>query len=441
VTLSRRGSRPGTSLARPLLEFVAVGVVTVALVGFGASILLSRALLRSELREAEAEALSIVGGPVEASLSDGVITGEPGAVALLDGEVRREVLGQVIVAVKLRLPDGRYVYSTDPGIVGTSKIEDPKDFEALRTGKVTADISRLEEADDAPERALHIRLFEVYSVVRTATGQPLLLETYVRYSGVDHSARTIFFASLPALLGALAVLEAVQVPLALAMGRRVRRAERRQEQLLEHAVAASDVERRRIVGDLHDGVVQELAGLNFSLTRVADRMDATGDTELGATLRQAAITTRRSIQALRNLLVDIYPANLREEGLSTALHDLTAATMSSAETDVFVDPSLELTPRTEALVYRAAQEAVRNAARHSGAGTLAVRVTREGDDVVLDVADDGCGFDPASVTVNGRSEGHLGLRLLSELASGAGGRLAIDSSPGAGTRVRFEAPL
>jgi two-component system, NarL family, sensor kinase len=431
VTVRRVGR---SSLTRPILEFLAAGVATLALVGFGASVLLARAATDHQKREAEAQAQVLVRGPLAASVSDGVVTGEPGAVALLDSEVRKEVLGQLVVGVKLRLPSGRYVYSSDPGLPGTAAAE--ADLQPLLDGKVTADVTALTEADDAPERALHQQLFQVYSIVHTPLGQPLILETYVRSSGATPS-RSLFIESIPARVGGLIVLEAMQVPLALSLARRVQHAEDRQEQLLEHAVAASDAERRRIVGDLHDGVVQELAGLNFSLTRVADRVDATGDEDAAKILREAASTTRRNIQALRSLLVDIYPANLREEGLFTALSDLAAGTMSQAKTDVFVDPALELTPTTEALVYRAAQEAVRNAARHSGARTLAVTVAREGDDVVLSVVDDGCGFDAAGRLAKEPANGHLGLRLLAELASGADGQLEVDSAPGKGTHLRF----
>ncbi len=428
----------GSSLTRPILEFLVAGVATLALVGLGAAVLLARTATDQQKREAEAQAAVLVRGPLAASVSDGVVSGEPGALALLDSEVRREVLGQLVVGVKLRLPSGRYVYSSDPGVIGTA--EGLAELQPLLDGKVAADVRPLTDADDAPERALHQQLFQVYSIVRTQSGQPLILETYVRSSGAAHTSRSLFIESIPALLGALIVLEAVQVPLALSLARRVQHAEDRQEQLLEHAVAAPDAERRRIVGDLHDGVVQELAGLNFSLTRVADRVDATGDEEAAKTLREAAATTRRNIQALRSLIIDIYPANLREEGLSTALHDLAAGTMSHAKTDVIVDPGLELTRTTEALVYRAAQEAVRNAARHSRARTLAVTVTQEGDDVVLNVIDDGCGFDAAGALAKEQANTHLGLRLLAELASAADGRLEVQSFAGEGTRLRFAVP-
>ena len=89
---------------------------------------------------------------------------------------------------------------------------------------------------------------------------------------------------------------------------------------------------------------------------------------------------------------------------------------------------------TAALVWRVAQEAVRNAIRHSGASTLSVVVDGDPLAVSLEVIDDGSGFDPASVT----DPVHYGLRGLSSLVADAGARLTVTSAPGEGTTVRLE---
>jgi signal transduction histidine kinase len=87
-----------------------------------------------------------------------------------------------------------------------------------------------------------------------------------------------------------------------------------------------------------------------------------------------------------------------------------------------------------ALVWRVAQEAVRNSLRHSGAARLHVAVRREGDLVVLEVSDDGRGFDPAESV----DRTHFGLRGLDSLIAEAGGVLRVTSAPGEGTTVRLE---
>jgi len=356
--------------------------------------------------------------------------------------VHGEVLDTVVVALKVWTASQRIVYSTDRGQIGTSDALDAKDMGPLGDGRITTDVSnRLGEADDAPERALHRHLLEVYVPIKTPSGTPLLLEAYVQFTGIDHDARSILLDSLPTLVGALVLLELIQLPLALSLARRVRRAEHRQDQLLERALAASDAERRRIAGDLHDGVVQDLAALNFTLTEAADRVDPSRDPALSVALHQGSATTRRSIQALRSLLVNIYPPNLRDAGLTSALEDLvSAAGRNGTEVDVRVDPELALADRTETLIYRTAQEAVRNALQHAEARHVSVSVTRTGDGVVLEVVDDGRGFDrrpDASAT----ADGHLGLRLMSELAADLDGSLSVDTQPGVGTRVRLEVPV
>jgi signal transduction histidine kinase len=87
-----------------------------------------------------------------------------------------------------------------------------------------------------------------------------------------------------------------------------------------------------------------------------------------------------------------------------------------------------------ALVWRVAQEAVRNTLRHARAAALSVVVRDQGDRVVLEVSDDGVGFDPAAV----RADVHYGLRGLDSLVRDSGGTLVVRSTPGAGTTVRLE---
>ena len=92
--------------------------------------------------------------------------------------------------------------------------------------------------------------------------------------------------------------------------------------MLQRAVDASADERRRIAGDLHDGVVQDLAGLSFGLSAAAERTAATGEEDAAAELRGGAEQTRQSVRAVRGLLVEIYPPRLRDAGLASALSDL-----------------------------------------------------------------------------------------------------------------------
>jgi signal transduction histidine kinase len=192
---------------------------------------------------------------------------------------------------------------------------------------------------------------------------------------------------------------------------------------------------------LHDGVVQELAGVSYSLAAAADRSEGEGDAALGNVLRNAAAHTRESMRELRSLLVEIYPASLHQAGLEAALRDLLAPLeRQGLETRLVVERDLGLSDSAEAQLFRAAQEALRNVLLHAGARHVEVRVARDGEIAKLVVSDDGRGLSPEALSRR-REEGHLGLRLLADLAAEAGGRLELDSKPDHGTRVTMEVPI
>ena len=201
----------------------------------------------------------------------------------------------------------------------------------------------------------------------------------------------------------------------------------------------SDAERRRIAADLHDGVVQDLAGVAFGLGAAARRPGVDADTALA--LSDAAGDVRMSVTALRSLLVEIYPPNLLAEGLVPAIEDL--ATRARARgLDVTVDASAwtpGATPPEAPLLYRGAQEALRNVIKHANAQSVQFVMASPENRASLDVVDDGCGFDPEAVTRHGTS-GHFGLVALRDLVASVGGAVEIDSTPGSGTRVHLEVP-
>jgi signal transduction histidine kinase len=238
-------------------------------------------------------------------------------------------------------------------------------------------------------------------------------------------------------LGALLLLELIQIPLAVSLARRVRDSHAEREQLLRRAVEASDTERRRIASDLHDGIVQDLTGVSFALTAEARK----GTNHRRDVIAGSAGQVRDSITSLRSLLVDIYPPNLQEEGLESALADLLAKPRNRGVNGTLeVDLDALLDPATASLLYRAAQEAIRNVVRHSAASTVRIHLGREGDRVTLTIDDDGRGFDPQELAA-ATDDGHVGLRLLAGLIADASGEMEVYSGPGAGTAVTVSLPL
>ncbi len=306
----------------------------------------------------------------------------------------------------------------------------------LRTGTTRAELSDLSGPENRFERGLG-DLYEVYLPVRAADGTPLLFETYQRRSAVESTGRRIWLPFAALLLASLVLLWLVQVPLAWRLGRRLQRTQEEREALLVHAVEASADERRRIAADLHDGPVQDLAGISYSLSAAAE---AEGSPATRTTLRAAAAATRDAMRRLRSLLVEIHPPNLRASGLEAALTDLLAPLEARGlVTDLEIGAEPRLTEADERLVYRAAAEALRNVERHAGATSVAVTLRAEDGAVRLVVRDDGAGFS-SEERERRREQGHVGLSLLEELAARSGAALDVRSSPGAGTTFALDLP-
>jgi signal transduction histidine kinase len=217
------------------------------------------------------------------------------------------------------------------------------------------------------------------------------------------------------------------------LARRVNAAARERERLLRAAVDASDSERRRIARDLHDTVVQDLAGTSFALSAATREPDVSP--RLAAKLTEVGASVRSSLRSLRSLLVEIYPPDLGTDGLAAALEDLVASAAAvGVTTTVDVADTSDVSDSVVALVWRVAQEAVRNALRHGNPSTLDVTVGVHNGLVRLGVTDDGSGFDPGELP----PDGHFGLRGLRDLIEETGGRLDIDSAPGRGARITLE---
>ena len=420
-----------SSAARLVIGFAAAGVVVT--LGLAVAIGL---VARDQAIEVEkgqvAEIASITArGVVEPRVTDGLLRGDPEAVAAVDEAVRTAVLGDSLVRVKIWDGTGRVVYSDDRSQLGQVFPLEDDERAALAGVDQRAGVNDTTEPENASE-ASYGRLLEIYTGIRTPTGTPLLYEAYFRYDAVAEAGWDSWRAFAPPAVGALLLLELLQIPLAVVLARRLQGRERQRERLLRHAVGAATAERRRIAGDLHDGVVQELTGITYGLD--ASRMKG-DDPQRAEVVTDAARRLRESVGSLRTLLVDIYPPNLAEEGLEAALHEVAAGLRRRGmAVSVHLDTAVDTAPDEAALLYRTAQEALRNVASHSGAEHVTLSVTSTPAAWLLTVTDDGRGFDPAARDEHARS-GHLGLRSIADLLADAGGELTVTSAPGAGTRV------
>ena len=418
-------------------KFALAGVVALAIVGLGTSIASRRVGEREAIADARTTTLTKAEGLVQPVLEDGVLTGSPDALARLGTAVERNVLDRALIRVKLWTGTGKIVYSDEPRLIGTTYHLGADEQDSIASGRIDAGVSDLAKPENRYERQYR-KLLEVYLPVRTPSGTVLLFEAYYRYSLVRDNGSRLWRSFAPTALGALVLLQLVQIPLAWSLARRLRQRLQEREVLLERALQASEMERRHIASDLHDGVVQDLAGVAYSLS-AATRVNGTGPD--AAVVERAAEDVRSSIRALRSLVVDIYPPNFGEDPLDAALGDLLErAGLRGLRTELDMTGANDAIPDQPArLVYRVVQEGIRNALDHSGAGAVKVRLATDRRRVTVEVSDDGRGFD-ADEARQRAAAGHVGLRALTGLVSDTGGRLEVHSVPGQGTTLHAEVP-
>ncbi|HMJ03825.1 MAG TPA: ATP-binding protein [Conexibacter sp.] len=430
-------------MLRAVARFTLGSVAAIAVIAVGGYLALRQVALDEARRDTRARVLA-AGRVVEAAgLTDGVLRGDRRALTRLDDLVLGQVLGGPVVRVKLWTEDGTILYSDEPALIGQRYALGEEERELFETGGAEVESSDLSEPENRFERPQG-KLLEAYTTIRSPDGTQVLFETYERFAAVDANAERLLRAFAPPLLAGLLVLVLVQVPLAWSLARRLQRGHTEREALLESAVAASDHARRRIASDLHDGVVQDLAGVAFGLAPLADAAQRRGATDEAETLRNASERLRQGVRDLRTLLVEIHPPNLASAGLDAALSDLLSPLAAAGvETELEIAPDAAAPVGDDArlaLLYGAAREAVRNAQEHGDPSAVRIALRRSGPDTLrLTIADDGRGFDP-DARRRAAAAGHVGLALLEGLAAQAGGTLAVRSAPGEGTTVELEVP-
>lgn len=420
-------------LTNPVAQFLATGFVTlvVVLVATGA---LSRSAADDEA-VADARSLTWVLGTsvAQPAIPRGLVDGDAAAIDRLDRTALDRLLVGDVLRIKIWDHDGTVLYSDRTELIGAVYPLDDDELEVLDDGGTDAELSDLAKPENRYERAIGGDLLEVYTRIESPEGEPLLFEAYLGVDRIRESRAEVLDRFLPITIGSLLALVALSTPLVWLLSRRITRAAKDRERLLEAAVRASDGERLRIARDLHDGVVQDLAGSSMTLSTVAART-AGPDRDV---LDQVGRSLRVSMRALRSLLVEIYPPDLHASGIAAALDDLVAPLVAAGvRVDVHVSGDEAASRSAVALVWRVAQEAVRNVARHAGASRMSVTVHRQEDALVLEVVDDGRGFVPGAVAADDR----FGLRAAQSLVREHGGRMEVESVPGSGTTVRMEVP-
>jgi signal transduction histidine kinase len=216
----------------------------------------------------------------------------------------------------------------------------------------------------------------------------------------------------------------------------LKHAEAARRNLLDAVHSTAERERSSLAVDLHDGPIQHLT----TLTLEAD-LATVGLNDGDRALAQKALLALEEglsaeVESLRVLMTDLRPPVLDERGLAQALSDHVAAfaIRTKIVCDVDLDIERRLDRETETILYRIAQEALINVAKHSGAGHMFLRCQASDLEIMMEINDDGMGFDPLKTDMSGR-DGHLGLASIRERVEFAGGTCSVDSAIGRGTRI------
>jgi signal transduction histidine kinase len=223
---------------------------------------------------------------------------------------------------------------------------------------------------------------------------------------------------------------AARAAVAVDLSRRVQR------DALRRALEAQELERRRLSRELHDETGQQLTSILLGLRTVESAKSAEEMREAAAALREQIIQT---LQDVRRLAVDLRPSALDDFGLLAALRRLGDG--FSEQTGITVEiqerlPEGRLPADLETMFYRIAQEALTNVAKHARARHVSMLLMMRDGYAALVIEDDGVGFVPGRAR-----DDALGLRGMRERVALVGGRLEIESSPGAGSAFRVEVPL
>ena len=213
---------------------------------------------------------------------------------------------------------------------------------------------------------------------------------------------------------------------------------------LARRLVLSEEERRLLIYDLHDGPVQQLTAAQMHLECYRARTRRNEDPKLSASLDSAADYLAMAVREMRRIMCSLRPAALDDLGLAGALRQHLALEAKRAGREISFatnlgDIRLEAGPETA--VFHIAQEAVANALKHSGCGSIDVHLKKVHSTLVLEVKDSGVGFDESRLSASPPIGRGLGLLSMRERAELLGGQLRVVTAPGMGTTVMAKVPL
>lgn len=408
-------------------RFLIMGLMALVIVATPVTLWVRALTLEHSLQSAEERTERMAQHAIAPFVTDELLAGDPEAIELLETVTAPRIKDESVDRIKVWDEEGRIVYSDVPELIG-QQFELPEDARHLfEGGEAHATLEQQDESENRFETGKG-ELVEVYVKADAAAGMPLVFEAYFPDDDVRAEQNGLVLGMVPAFLVSLAVLQLAQLIPAVAMAKRLQAYHQDRRRLLQQAIAASDLERRRIARDLHDEVIQDISGLSYALE--AEEMRSTEAQR--PLLAQARSILQHNVTVLRGMTTELYPPDLAELGLPTALARLGDLLMTQGITVEYELPKeIDLDKSQAAMYYRVAREVLMNVSKHAQATHVKLSLLPEPDKVVLQIADNGRGFDVS----DGSPEGHLGLQLIRDTVAEAGGSLDIRSVPGEGTCV------
>ena len=436
---------PGGVTRSALRRFLLWTLAALALVGLG-TVLLARPLASQiALRDATVRGSGLARYVVAPLVDRRVRAGDPGPTSTLAYLLQNRMRDGSIVHAKIWTAEGRVLWADELQLIGKTFPLDEDVAELFGTENVTSAVSDLSKAENADERASG-ELLEVYAGLHDAEGVPLVFESYWTADPV-HEDESALLGRLALLgLGSLLLFAVMVLPLAVSLARRVERGEADRSRMLRHALSASDLERRRIADDLHDGVLQNLAGFGYLMGSLVDDLPPEA-TRARTIVGDLSSGLKRDAEGLRSLMTDIYPADLAEGGLVPAVDRLAdQARAAGLAVEIDLDPAVAASGLPMAqVVYRSIREGLRNVLKHADASTVLLRARVVADQVVVSVRDPGVGPRDARGLAprggdRGSGQGHVGLHLLRDTVRDLGGDLVLSAPDGGGALLTVTVP-
>jgi signal transduction histidine kinase len=441
--MSRRSSAPEDQERKPavrqaLVRFLLGSALALVILAAGTVYVGGRIAEDQALSEARNVAKLLAQRVAAPLVTEAFREGNPQAKNRLESAMRERLRDGSITHIKLWDPDGTVLWSDESNMIGHTYPIDPEDRKLFGTTNATADVSPLNKLENANERASG-ELLEVYAGARDDSGHPIMFEAYLPLDTLHRQEVAIITGVLPVGIGGLLLFAIFVLPMAIRLSRRVERHEAERSKMMRHALVASELERRRLAQELHDGVIQDLAGITFALPTVAASLpdDEDGD-EARETVDSVTELVQKDATALRSMLVELYPPDLGGKGFAMAVRDIArSASEQGVAVKVDVDPDLVVPLDVATLAYRVIREGLRNVVKHARATAAEVRMRVDSGRLDVVVADDGQGVDPSTTA----ERGHFGLQLLRDTVSDLGGTLRLGANEPQGAVLNVSIPM